>query len=150
MSASSPTGFVIDLDDTLYPQAEYLAQVSEAVGARGAELGLDGPELARVLISVLEEGSDRGRSIDRALCRSDIARDPELVGDLVKAFVGFRPARLHCYPGVKRALRVLRRYGRLACLSDGRPEIQHAKLDALGLTDTFDLVVITDEIGGPV
>ena len=148
MNAPSPIGFVVDLDDTLYPQAEYLELVSGAVGERASELGLDGPRLARALLEVLGEGSDRGQSIDRALHRCDISCEPGLVDALVEAFVGFRPERLHCYPGAKRALRELRRHGPTACLSDGRPEIQYAKLAALGLREAFDLVVITDEIGG--
>ena len=37
-----PLGVVVDLDDTLYPQAEYLAGAARAVGAAAGRLGLDG------------------------------------------------------------------------------------------------------------
>jgi putative hydrolase of the HAD superfamily len=36
----------------------------------------------------------------------------------------------------------------VACLTDGVPHIQRAKLSALGLDDAFRFVVITDELGG--
>ncbi len=34
-------GVLVDLDDTLYPQAEFLGLAWFAVAARGARLGLD-------------------------------------------------------------------------------------------------------------
>lgn len=148
VSDPRPVGFVVDLDDTLYSQADYLVAASAAVGRRSTELGHDGAAIERALAAVLRNGSDRGFTINEALDRCGVAQETELVARLVEAFVECRPDHLQCYPGVEDGLRTLRERGALACLTDGRPEIQRAKLTALGLNDAFDLVVITDELGG--
>lgn len=148
MSNPRPVGFVVDLDDTVYPQSDYLAAASAAVGRRSTELGQDGVVIERSLAAVLRHGSDRGFTINEALDRCGVAPETQLVAQLVEAFVECRPDHLECYSGVKDGLRALRERGALACLTDGRPEIQRAKLTALGLSDAFDLIVITDELGG--
>ncbi|SDY68531.1 putative hydrolase of the HAD superfamily [Micromonospora pattaloongensis] len=145
-----PAGVVVDLDDTAYPQASYLAGAARAVGRAAARAGLHGAAVARALRVELRAGSDRGGTIDRALaaCGVPPARIVELVPELVAAFTAYRPRRLPTYPGVRAALAALRVRYPLACLTDGNPAIQRAKLAATGLADAFDAVVITDELGG--
>ncbi len=143
-----PAGIVVDLDDTLYPQAAYLAGAARAVGRAGAALGLDGLRLARLLRRELVAGSDTGGTIDRALLAYG-AKDPaRLVRPLAEAFAGYRPRRLPLYPGAGRALAALRAAYPVVCLTDGNPVIQRAKLSATGLTGAFTAIVITDELGG--
>ena len=70
---------LFDLDDTLFPQAEYLKGAWRAVAVRGIEWGIPHEAFARELKSVAAEGSDRGRIIDRALARvgrSDVSSAP--------------------------------------------------------------------------
>ena len=145
-----PLAAVIDLDDTLYPQAAYLAGAAVAVSARAAELGLDPDAFHAEFAAALAEGSDQGGTIDRAL--AGLGFSPEhaagIVPALVSAFMGFRPTRLSCYPGAKEALSALAGHLPVACLTDGVPDIQRAKLSALGLDDAFQFVVITDDLGG--
>lgn len=147
---SAPRAAVVDLDDTLYPQAAFLEGAAAAVTARAGELGLPAAAFHRAFLGELARGSDRGRTIDRAL-EAVGATGPtvaDLVAPLVESFQGFRPARLEAYPGVPEALRALREVLPLACLTDGAPAGQRSKLKALRLTDAFDAVVITDELGG--
>jgi HAD superfamily hydrolase (TIGR01549 family) len=50
---------------------------------------------------------------------------------------------------VKELLKKLRERGiKLGIITDGRPEGQRAKLEALGLYELVDSVLITDELGG--
>ena len=42
-SGTRPLAVVVDLDDTLYPQAAYLAGAAAAVAAAASAAGLDGP-----------------------------------------------------------------------------------------------------------
>jgi len=146
----APAGVVVDLDDTIYPQRAYLDGAAAAVGAAAATLGLDGAAVTRALRAQLRHGSDRGGTIDRALaaCGVDPGRAAELLPDLVAAFTGHRPARLPLYRGAARALAALAARYPLACLTDGDPRIQHAKLAATGVAALVDAVVITDELGG--
>ena len=145
-----PLGVVVDLDDTLYPQAEYLAGAATAVGAAAARLGLDGPALVAALTAELAAGSDRGGTIDRALTAVGVpaAELPELLPELVAAFTGHAPAMLPTFAAVVPALQALAGATPLACLTDGNPVIQRAKLTATGLAGLLPTVVITDELGG--
>ena len=145
-----PLGAVVDLDDTLYPQAQYLAGALAAVARRAGALGLDGRALRAALATEMAAGSDRGGTIDRALAAIGVSGDDSAIvlSELVGTFTGFRPASLTGYPGASKALAELRAHLPVVCLTDGNPGIQRAKLAALGLASAFDGVVLTDEIGG--
>jgi putative hydrolase of the HAD superfamily len=141
---------VVDLDDTLYPQAEYLAGAALAVGRAAGALGLDGDAVASALAACLAAGSDSGGTIDRALLAVGVEalELPALLPPLVAAFTGHEPAVLTPYPGVEPALRALHRAAPLGCLTDGHPAIQAAKLAATGLGDLLPDVLVTDALGG--
>jgi len=145
-----PRAVVVDLDDTIYPQAAYLRGAAAAVGAAAAHRGLDGDAVTRALEVELNAGSDRGGTVDRALAACGLA--PEEVATvlpaLVQAFLHHRPDRLPLYPGAAEALAALRARYPLACLTDGNPLIQRAKLAATGIGQAVDAVVVTDELGG--
>ena len=145
-----PLGVVVDLDDTLYPQADYLAGAAVSVGLVAGDLGLDGDAVATALAAELAAASDTGGTIDRALLAVGVpqAALPELVPPLVAAFTGHAPERLDPYPGVAEALRSLLELAPLGCLTDGTPAIQAAKLAATGLAPLLPAVVITDALGG--
>jgi FMN phosphatase YigB (HAD superfamily) len=149
-SGPAPAGIVVDLDDTLYPQAAYLAGAAAAVGTAASALGLDGDAVHTALTAELAAGSDAGGTIDRALLRAGVpaAALPELVPPLVTAFTRHAPARLDPYPGVEAALTALAAAVPLACLTDGNPDIQAAKLAATGLAPLLPVVVVTDSLGG--
>jgi FMN phosphatase YigB (HAD superfamily) len=145
-----PLGVVVDLDDTLYPQAEYLAGAARAVGVAASGRGLDGAAVHAALTAELAAGSDRGGTIDRAMLAVGIppAALPEHVPALVAAFAGYRPIRLPLFDGADTALDALAAAAPLACLTDGDPTIQAAKLTATGLDRRLPVVVITDALGG--
>jgi FMN phosphatase YigB (HAD superfamily) len=145
-----PAGVVVDLDDTIFPQAAYLRGAAAEVGRAAAAAGLDGDAVSRALRSELHAGSDRGRTIDRALDRCGIPRDEaaRVLPALVAAFAEYRPASLPLFEDAAAALAALRTRYPLACLTDGSPGIQRAKLAATRVMDAVDVVVITDELGG--
>ncbi len=136
---------LVDLDDTLYPQAEYLDLAWHAVAARGGERGLDPVTLLAALRAEAAQGSARGGIIDRALERTG-APDTH-VPALLRAFRALDPVRLAPYPGAVAALAALRRRVPVALVTDGEVTGQRRKLAALGLTGTFDVVVFSD-LGG--
>jgi putative hydrolase of the HAD superfamily len=146
----APAGVVVDLDDTVYPQAAYLHGAARAVGRAGVAAGLDPIRLTRAVRTQLVAGSDRGGTIDRALAAYGLPaeRVAELLPGMVAAFIGYRPMRLPLYVGAGEALRRLRSRFPLVCLTDGNPAVQRAKLAATGVAPAFTAVVITDELGG--
>jgi putative hydrolase of the HAD superfamily len=140
-------GVTVDLDDTLFPQSEWLAGAWAAVADRATALGLDGPALHDALLRTCAEGSDRGRIIDRAL--EDVGVAPaDCVGELVGAFAAHRPVRLRLFPEVADALLALGSRVPVVCVTDGDPGIQHGKIDALGLRPLLAGVVVSDQLGG--
>lgn len=145
-----PLGVVVDLDDTLYPQADYLAGAAVAVGEAAGAAGLDGARVHAALVLELAAGSDAGGTIDRALLAAGVpAADlPALVPPLVAAFTRFQPVRLATYPGVPEALAAVAAVAPLGCLTDGNPVIQAAKLAATGLAPLLGEVLVTDTLGG--
>jgi putative hydrolase of the HAD superfamily len=145
-----PLGVVVDLDDTLYPQAGYLAAAAADVAAAAERAGLDGTAVHAALTAELAAGSDAGGTIDRALLAAGVpAADlPRLVPPLVAAFTRCTPRSLPVYPGVREALVALAAAAPLGCLTDGVPAIQTAKLAATGLDRLLPVVVVTDALGG--
>ncbi len=135
---------VFDLDDTLVPQAPWLAGAWDAVAATGADRGADRDALRRALAEEAAAGSARGGIIDRALARVAPTID---AAPLVDTFRSHRPAHLDPYPGAAAAVAACRRAAVVGLISDGDPDIQRAKLDASGLAGAFDAVVLSDELG---
>jgi HAD superfamily hydrolase (TIGR01549 family) len=142
-----PLAVTIDLDDTLYAQSGYLDGAWRAVSAAAGRHGLAAGPLLAALTAVAAQGSDTGRVIDRALERCGVAVTADVMADLVAAFRGYRPDRLSPYRGARAALRRVRDELPVACITDGDPAIQRAKLAALALDQAFDAIVISDEIG---
>ncbi len=145
-----PLAVVVDLDDTLYPQAAYLAGAAADVGLAATAAGLDGARVHAALVRELAAGSDRGGTVDRALLAADVpAGDlPGLVPPLVAAFTAHAPSSLPPYPGVAEALAALGDVVPVGCLTDGNPAIQAAKLAATGLLPLLTEVLVTDTLGG--
>jgi putative hydrolase of the HAD superfamily len=137
-------GVLVDLDDTLYPQAQFLELAWSAVARRGGELGLDPELLLTELRAVAAAGSARGGIIDEAVRRVGGAVD---VRELVATFHAVRPERLTPFPGVLDALAELRARVPVGLITDGAVAGQQAKLDALGLADAFDTIVFSDVFG---
>lgn len=135
---------LFDLDDTLYDQHQWLAGAWDAVCQAAERLGVDGPALRRELDTVASEGTSRGGIIDLALARvgADIG-----VAPLVTAFREHRPPALDPYPGAVAAVQRLRERVLVGLVTDGDVGIQRGKIDALGLADAFDTVVVSDELG---
>jgi putative hydrolase of the HAD superfamily len=138
-------GVLVDLDDTVYPQAEFLDAAWQAVAECGVEFGLDRAALLTALRRAAAAGSDRGGIIDRALASMGASELP--VAAFLAAFRSACPARLTSYPGVPEALAELRRRVPIALISDGDVPGQQRKLAALGLADAFDFIVFSDRWG---
>jgi putative hydrolase of the HAD superfamily len=136
---------VLDLDDTLYPEAAYVRSGFRAVAALAQEtLGVPAGEAAAELVALFGQGV-RGDTFDRWLASRGL--DGEAVDDLVAAYRAHEPD-IDPFPDAAPLLGRLRADGSaVGLLSDGDAAVQGAKLDALGLRDAFDAIVITGELG---
>jgi putative hydrolase of the HAD superfamily len=136
---------VFDLDDTLYPERDYVRSGFHAVAA-WAEVHLDIPaRLGFVELNELFEAGVRGDTFDRWLAAHRI-HSQEHVKRLVSVYRTHKPAVVP-FPEVPQVLEALGAQYKLGLLSDGHLETQRLKLDALGLAHCFDAIVFSDQWG---
>lgn len=129
-------GVIFDLDDTLYSEKEYVRSgykaVSDFLGG-----GYEGK-----LWGYFEENK---LAIDELL--KEIG-NPQIKDDVLAIYRSHKPD-IHFYEGVKELLIGIHRKGiKIGIITDGRPEGQRNKIDALGLEKLVDDIIITDELGG--
>jgi len=137
--------FVFDLDDTLYPEREYVQSGFEAV-ARVFDAELGPPfDLAERMKQVFESG-DRSRVFDTVLADLDRPRDPALIQRMIEVYRNHEP-RIRLFPDADAVLGRLASCFKLALLSDGYVAAQRRKVDTLGLAGRLDSIVLTDELG---
>jgi putative hydrolase of the HAD superfamily len=136
---------VFDLDDTLYPERDYVLSGFRAVASLAeARLGIPAGEGFARLRGLFEDGV-RGDTFDRWLAAAGVS-DRRLVGEMVEVYRGHDPV-LEPSPGVPELLASLRRRCRLGLVSDGPLPVQQRKLAALKLAPYLDAVVFSDRWG---
>lgn len=131
---------IFDLDDTLYSETDYVRSGYRQIAKVCPEI----PDMYAKLWSVF--GHEKN-PID-AILKSEHLYSEEKLRECLSAYREQAPD-IHLYDGVADMLLRLRSKGhRLGIITDGRPEGQHAKIEALGLKEYFDKIIITDELGG--
>ncbi|HVC27487.1 MAG TPA: HAD-IA family hydrolase [Nitrososphaerales archaeon] len=144
-------GVVFDLDDTLYDQQVYLQGAFGAVAAYlSGRFHVDEISILERLLEISKEkGSDSGKIIDDCIVSAGgNASDDELIGRAVDAFLSFTPKELLPYRESREVLEWLKqRRVRLGLLTDGRPQVQRAKISALSIAGYFNAIVLSDECG---
>ncbi|MFV0258213.1 MAG: HAD-IA family hydrolase [Acidimicrobiales bacterium] len=134
---------VVDLDDTLVLERDYVRSGFAAVGRHlHTTRGWSG--VAADLWRGFQAGV-RGDAFDRVLTARGHEPDPDLIAELVTVYRDHRP-QLELCPD---AARFLARLGSrpVAVITDGPVRSQRAKIDALGLGDGTVLVVATGDLG---
>jgi len=134
-----------DLDDTLYPERDFVLSGFRAV-AGWVEIHLDIPARAGFveLRNLFEQGV-RGDTFNRWLAAHRLA-DGDLVARLVRVYREHIP-QIQPFPKVPALLQRLHHRYHLGLISDGCLAVQQRKLAALGLSGYFDAVVFSDEWG---
>lgn len=131
---------IFDLDDTLYSEKEYVRSGFKKVG----EFLSDIPDVEKKLWKYFENGKS---AIDELLMHEGIYTET-LKEECLKLY-RFQSPSIHLYPGVAQMLLNLNKSGYLlGIITDGRPEGQKAKVDALRIRAYMNKIVITDELGG--
>lgn len=127
-------GVIFDLDDTLYSEKEYVKSGYKAVS------DYLGGDYEVKLWSFFEAGKP---AIDELL--KELGRETEKE-EILQIYRAHKP-KIHLYSDVAEMIENLKAKGmKVGIITDGRPEGQRNKLDALGLK--VDDVIITDELGG--
>lgn len=137
---------LFDLDDTLYDQRQWLSGAFLLAGRYlEEESGIPAREAQAELVALSNRfGSASGSLFNRLLASHGIAEEPALIQALILRFYEHRPETLEPYPGVRETLRVIQDAG-LVCglITNGRPDVQLAKVDALGIRESFTIVLVS-------
>ncbi len=129
-------GVIFDLDDTLYSEKDYVRSGFKAVS------DYLGGGYEDKLWQYFEEGKVAITELLKELNRLD--EDQKCL-----EIYRFHKPEIQLYDGVVELIEDLKMRGiKVGIITDGRPEGQHNKLEALGLEKLMDDVIITDELGG--
>jgi putative hydrolase of the HAD superfamily len=136
---------LFDLDDTLYPERDYVLSGMKSVAA-GLEREIGVP--AAMIFAELRESFEagvRGDTFNRWVAKQGL--DAEAwVPRMVELYRTHEPI-IQPYPGVRELLDRLRRQCPLGLISDGYLEVQRLKWKALQLQEYFQAVIFSDAYG---
>jgi putative hydrolase of the HAD superfamily len=136
---------VFDLDDTLYPERDYVFSGFQAVALWADDhLGIPTEQGVAELRHLFERGA-RGDTFNRWLAKYNLTNE-DLVHRMVDVYREHHPV-LTPFPEVPDLLTLLQRHYYLGLVSDGYLSVQQRKLTALGLSHYFDAIVFSDEWG---
>jgi putative hydrolase of the HAD superfamily len=139
---------VFDLDDTLFPEREYVRSGFRHISQRTADSGgLCADTMFEFLWGTSADPQARGQIFNRLIDRYPSIGRMWTVDALLRAYRCHSPA-IQLYAGVQGMLDVLRKgeVG-MGVITDGAPDSQRRKLLVLGLLEKIPAVVITDEFG---
>lgn len=136
---------IFDLDDTFYPEIDYVISGCKAISA----------VIAKGDKTIEHKFND---AFDKIVAQSpfgvidkfcEVYNDKHFnKGYLLEIYRNHKP-EIKLYDDVIPCLEKLKTSSvKLALLTDGRPEGQRKKINALGIAQYFDYIVITDELGG--
>lgn len=134
---------LFDLDDTLYPQRRFILSGFAAVSRHVALRHSVEPRAAFACLVRAYRGAERGHELDRLIDAFELT---ESVDALVAIMRTHRPS-LRLDWATQDALRTLRRQWALGIVTNGLPDVQRAKVQALGLDAMVDTVVYAAEHG---
>ncbi|UCD28946.1 MAG: HAD family hydrolase [Planctomycetota bacterium] len=137
---------VFDLDDTLYPERSFAFSGFDAV-AHWLQERMDCPMDPAARMRELFDTHDRSHVFDTLLAELGCDRPKQMVKDMICVYRTHKPL-IKLYDDADRILSRLAGRFHLAVISDGPANVQQNKIDALGLQQRIDRIVLTD-IWGP-
>ncbi|HTQ40744.1 MAG TPA: HAD family hydrolase [Pirellulales bacterium] len=134
---------VFDLDDTLYPEHDFVASGFQAVDEELRRRSIQG---FFSTAQKLFQGGLRGTVIDVALAQLGVETTPKLIAELVEIYRSHNP-RLQLFPDARWVLEHFGTTTKMGLLTDGFGRTQRNKVRALGLDSRFTATMYTDDLG---
>jgi len=133
---------LLDLDDTLYPLRGFRLSGFRAVALHLA--GSHGVDADRAYGVLMRASRESARRTALQICLARFGVSAAIVPDLVEMMRSHRPSiRL---PGETRGVLTRLKVGwRLGIVTNGRPDLQARKIEALGLHALVDTIVLAQE-----
>lgn len=131
---------IFDLDDTLFSEKDYVRSGYRAVAAVFGQV--------ENMETKLWEAFEKKLPAIDAVLEAEGMFDPQNKEKALQTYRSHMPT-IKLYFGVEQLLLRLKRRKKLGLITDGRPEGQWAKIQALGIAGYFEKIIVTDELGGP-
>jgi putative hydrolase of the HAD superfamily len=145
MPSREPRAVIFDLDDTLYPYEQFRVSGFRAVAAHLARTRRSDERAVLAALLRSSRGADRNREIQA--CLELFALPSDLLDELL-AIIRDHAPRLVLSVHAASALNQLRRAGwRIGILTNGEPDVQERKIDALAPWSAVDTVVYATTCG---
>lgn len=135
---------LFDLDDTLYPEIQYVRSGFREVSRKLSELTSISQK--KIYYNLIKEfKKERKEVFNRVLLGMNIY-SPDLLDELVYIYRYHEP-RIRPYNDVKNAVQYLIKKFILGIITDGESKRQLLKLKSLGLLEYFEKVICTNDLG---
>lgn len=138
------TAVVFDLDDTLYPEQQFVLSGFRAVGDWLEEHY--GQSAFFGTASRLFDAGSRGDIFNRALGLLDMNQEEVFVKRLVEVYRQHKPA-LSLYEDAAWAINRFKAAKKLGLITDGYLLVQQNKVSSLGISRRFDAICYSDQYG---
>ena len=139
--------FLVDMDDTLYEERDFVLSGFKAVAAHVARWGMES-DLAWDFLRARFTAFGRDQIFNHLLEAFAGEAASERILELVDVYREHQP-QITLYPGVPDLLLALRSRGKVVVVTDGLTSVQEHKFAALGLDRLVDRVVFCDSTGHP-
>ncbi|MDX9709238.1 MAG: HAD family hydrolase [Trichloromonas sp.] len=139
--------FLVDMDNTLYDERDFVRSGFRAVAGHVAAWGLAAAAAGDYLQRRFD-ACGREKIFDHLLREFGLEVTPERITELVEVYRGHKP-QIALFPGAEEVLRYMRERGRVVVVTDGLPAVQERKFKALGLERLVDQVVYCWATGFP-
>jgi putative hydrolase of the HAD superfamily len=136
---------LFDLDDTLYPERDYVRSGFQAIAKHLADSQKDVDSLYSLLEQAFEQGP-RDKVFNTVLKLWGRHDSEQVIRELVNIYRNHLP-NLKLDQQVSAILSRLKQQFKLGLLSDGFLPAQKLKVQALQLQDSFDHIIYTEELG---
>ncbi len=133
---------IFDLDDTLYPERDYVRSGYRAVGEWAEQRLKLSQVIVRAQLQALFDGGFRGDAFQWWLSEQGLSES--LLPEMVKIFREHEP-QITAFPETEEVLETLKPRYRLGLVTEGRRAAQEAKIRVLGLDRWISAVVILGE-----
>lgn len=125
---------VLDLDDTLYPELDYLKSAYHNIASK---LSANNSQLYELMINKYTNFEDVF-----SFLVNEYNVDKQYLLDLYR----FHIPNIQLYPNVDKVLKYYSEHSEIAIVTDGRSKTQRNKISALGLTHILTSIVISEEL----
>jgi putative hydrolase of the HAD superfamily len=144
MNRLSIKAVLFDLDDTLYEEDQFYRSGFAVVGDYLEKRGVGRAEETLALLEHWHNQADRRKVFQKLAEQLGFPFD--WIPEMVAVFRAHRP-RISLAPDAFAVLPRLRSDYRLGCVTNGWAEIQRRKIEALGLAQRLDAIIIADDFG---